>query len=249
MDSSSGTLETPVSLDGILQRLIDLEHSFTAQKEINKTLRINIEDIQNNYFDASMANDNLKRKIKNLTEDNTQLLDHVYELDCRIIKVEQYSRQESVEIMGIPDNISHNELEQTVLKIFHTIGATDIKSYDIAACHRLPKRSHNKYPANVIVRLMCRKNIQIIHQNKKHLYKCKNMLKPSSNIKIVENLCAANRSVLHECWKLKRDGVIHKYWTSNGFVRFKYEDNEDRPLQINHFDELNDLFHEYYEDE
>ena len=35
----------------------------------------------------------------------------------------------------------------------------------------------------------------------------------------------------------------------NGFVRFKYEDNEDRPLQINHFDELNDLFHEYYEDE
>ena len=54
------------------------------------------------------------------------------------------------------------------------------------------------------------------------------MLKPSSNIKIVENLCAANRSVLNECWNLKRDGVIHKYWTSNGFVRFKYEDNEDR---------------------
>ena len=53
----------------------------------------------------------------------------------------------------------------------------------------------------------------------------------------------------YECWKLKRDGVIHKYWASNGFVRFKYEDNEDRPLQINHFDELNDLFHEYYEDE
>ena len=52
--------------------------------------------------------------------------------------------------MCIPDNISHNELEQTVLKIFHTIGATDIKSYDIAACHRLPKRSRNKYPANVI---------------------------------------------------------------------------------------------------
>ena len=46
MVSSSGTLETPVSLDGILQRLIDLEPSFLLKKEINKTLRINIEDIQ-----------------------------------------------------------------------------------------------------------------------------------------------------------------------------------------------------------
>ena len=70
------------------------------------------------------------------------------------------------------------------------------------------------------------------------------MFKPSSNIKIVENLRAANRSVLNECWKLKC--VVHKYWTSNRFVGFKYGDNEDRPLQINHFGELNDLFHDYY---
>ena len=30
---------------------------------------------------------------------------------------------------------------------------------------------------------------------------------------------------------------------------FKYEDNEDRPLQINHFGELNHLFYDYYKDE
>ena len=73
--------------------------------------------------------------------------------------------------MGIPENVAHKDLEQSVLNIFHTIGATDIKSYDIAAFHRLPKRSYNKCPANVIVRLICRKNISIIHQDKKYLYK------------------------------------------------------------------------------
>ena len=163
-----------------------------------------------------MVNDNFKHKLKDLTEDNTQLLNHVYELECRLINVEQYARRESIEIMGIPEKIGHKDLEQSVLNIFHTIGATDIKSYDIAACHRLPKRSYNKYPANVIVRLICRKNTSIIHQNKKYLHKCKNKFNPSSNIKIVENLCAANRSVLNECRKLKRHGVIQKYWTING---------------------------------
>ena len=47
------------------------------------------------------------------------------------------------------------------------------------------------------------------------------MFNPSSNINIVENLCAANRSVLNKCRKLKQDGVIQKYWTINGFVHFK----------------------------
>ena len=146
-------------LDYILQRLTHLEHSLTAEKEINITLRKNLEDIQSNYFNASLVNVNFKHKLKNLTEDNTQLLDHVYELECGIIKVEQYSRWESVEIMGILENIAHKDLEQSVIKIFHTIGATDIKSYDVAAFHHVPKHSYNKYPAKVIVTLMQKKHI------------------------------------------------------------------------------------------
>ena len=102
-----------VTLHYILQRLTHLEQSLTAEEEINTTLRKNLEDIQSNYFNASMI---LPRT----------LLDHVYELECRLIK--HYTRWESIEIMGIPENIAHKDLEQSVLNIFHTICATDIKS-------------------------------------------------------------------------------------------------------------------------
>ena len=83
-----------------------------------------------------MLNHNTKHKLKFLTNENTHLLDYVDYLECRLIKVEQYSRRESIEIIGIPDSIAHKDLAQTVLKIFNTIGATDIKPYDITACHR-----------------------------------------------------------------------------------------------------------------
>ena len=81
--SSIGLMETPVMLNYILQRLIHLEQSLIAEKEINITLRKNLEDIQSNYF-VSMVNDNFKHKLKDLTEDNTQLLAHVYKLECRL---------------------------------------------------------------------------------------------------------------------------------------------------------------------
>ena len=101
-----------------------------------------------------------------------------------------------------------------------------------------PSEVEKKYPANFIVKFICRKKVSTIHYNKKNLYKCKNILKLSNNIMIVENLCSANRAVLNECRKLKFDGVIYKYWTRNGFVRFKYTENEDKHTQINQFDEL-----------
>ena len=49
---------------------------------------------------------------------------------------EQYSRRECLEISGIPDSISNNNLEETVLKIFNETGVT-VNSRDVEACHRL----------------------------------------------------------------------------------------------------------------
>ena len=96
--------------------------------------------------------------------------------------------------------------------------------------------------------LSAEKNVSLIHQNKKFIHKCKSLFKSTANIKIVENLSPANRSVFNECQKLKREGLIEKFWTRNGFVRFKFSDNEERPVQINHSDELFDLFPDFYKD-
>ena len=48
----------------------------------------------------------------------------------------QYSRRENLEIFGIPDSVSNNNLDETVLKFFSQAGVT-IDSRDVKACHRL----------------------------------------------------------------------------------------------------------------
>ena len=49
---------------------------------------------------------------------------------------EQYSRREWLEILGIPDSIPNNNLEETVLKIFNETGVT-VNSRDVEGCHHL----------------------------------------------------------------------------------------------------------------
>ena len=73
-------------------------------------------------------------------------------MDCKIIENNQYARRESVIISGIPDNINQNQLEENVLHILRSIGMPTLSSYNITACHRLMKKTNDRYPAQTIVR-------------------------------------------------------------------------------------------------
>ena len=52
-------------------------------------------------------------------------------------KMEQYSRGNNVEISGISNEVSDENLEKKVLDICKESGI-DLNPYDIEACHRLP---------------------------------------------------------------------------------------------------------------
>ena len=106
MESSAPSTEMP--LNELMVRLVHIEESLNAVKAKNISLVKGIEDMQKNYFDMSMMKDNMKYKLKNLTDDHSYLMDHIYDLECRSIQVEQYSRRKSVEIMGIPEKIWKN---------------------------------------------------------------------------------------------------------------------------------------------
>ena len=56
---------------------------------------------------------------------------------------DHYSRQECLEISGIPDSISNKDLKETVLKILSETGVT-VNSEDIEACHRLNQEANPK---------------------------------------------------------------------------------------------------------
>ena len=52
--------------------------------------------------------------------------------------LEQYGRRNNVEITGIPDDISNENLKEKVIQVLREI-QVNISSSDIEACHRIGK--------------------------------------------------------------------------------------------------------------
>ena len=76
--------------------------------------------------------------IRNLKEENTKLRSKVQVLENKFNHLEQYGRHSSIAVSGIPNLISDNELECSVIKMMK---ASDIEvdDHDIEVCHRIGK--------------------------------------------------------------------------------------------------------------
>ena len=48
--------------------------------------------------------------------------DYIYFLEKQVAHLDQYGRRENIEIEGIPEHVSHKNLENTVLLILKRIG-------------------------------------------------------------------------------------------------------------------------------
>ena len=166
----------------------------------------------------------------------------MYNIDCRVIETEQYSRRENIIISGIPESINQNNLERTVIRILRTIGLK-ITSYEITACHRL-KKLNPKYPSRTIVRFTNRRSVDFCLLHRERLAECKPVLR--MNLRFYENLCEANETVVRYCNKLKTAGFIHEFYLRNGFVKIKVEEG-DKPSKIYHPEILIQKFENFFE--
>ena len=96
-----------------------------------------------------------------------KLENKVVSLESSINHVKQYDRRKNIVISGIPDDISDNDLECTVVNIMKDVDV-DINSSDIEACHRIGKSDRRTASNKTIVCLVNRKYC------KKALLKIKN---------------------------------------------------------------------------
>ena len=165
-------------------------------------------------------------------------------MEKQIYQLQQYSRRENIEIIGLPDNINNSEHEKTVINILNKIGVS-ATSFDIAACHRL-KKKNGRRSANVIVRFVSRKKAIECLKNKK-LLKSK---VSEFQLSIIENLCPNYQSAYNYCHKLKAEGIIDSHWTFNGIISFRKKDTtDDNIYKIFHYDELYDHFNDEVKNE
>ena len=133
---------------------------------------------------------------------------HILERKCA--SNEQYSRRECLEISRIPDGISNNNLEETVLKIFNETRVM-VNSRDVKACHRLNQKAN---PKKVIIKLSKRKDVARVMNNKKKLKSTKpqNIGLPSGSKEYInESLCKYYKYLLWKCKLLQTRGSIQSF--------------------------------------
>ena len=161
--------------------------------------------------------------VTTIVDDNLVKQNRILERKCAAN--EQYSRRECLEISGIPDSISNNNLKETLLKVINVTGVS-VNSKDAEACHHLNQPAN---PKKMIIELSKRKDVARVINNRKKL----KSMKPqniflSSGCKIYMNksLCKYYKYMCWKCGLLQTHGSIQSFWVTNGSIRIKYQNDE-----------------------
>ena len=102
----------------------------------------------------------LLRQNYTMNERLGDLSEKLINIERRQYKIEQYSRRECIEIQGIPQSVTINNLEDTVIKIFEKIGIS-VNKRMIVACHR-PRKT-----TKTIVKFANKKDAELVLKVKK----------------------------------------------------------------------------------
>ena len=142
-----------------------------------------MESANNEVFDQVRQ---LNQKFSQLESENCIVKQTNSLLSKRLVDMEQqcwanahYSRKECLEVVGIPDSVQNNELEDKVLTVFKKIGS-EVSPRDIEAFYRLKKDNDR-----VIVKFSRHKDSEQILSVKKDL----------EHLKMQEVRLPGNRSI------------------------------------------------------
>ena len=233
-ERAASTTNNNVGFENILLRLQMLEsQQLSSTTEIERLKK---------------ENKSLKKRVHQLEEDHEEGMDYVedklIELEKAVSSCEQYTRRENLEISGIPENVSDEDLQEKVLEIVNTVTEREddqvILPKDVHACHRLKKEPSEETP-KVIVRMVNRQHTIDVLKNKKKTTEKQDRLQ-NDKLFISENLCNTNKLLLEEAKKLRKNGQLKRCWTFNGVVHIKIKDSDPKGKKIFHLSDFEKFF-------
>ena len=141
----------------------------TKLKNDNKEFREKLNLIEAKFDDLKKENETLQSKVMVeekastiLSISHEKLNDRVIEMERNMHRLEQYSRCECIETVGVPNSITNDLLEEHVVLIFEKLGVV-MEPMNIVAYHRLGEIGR------VIVKLLNRKDAQNVLKEKDKL--------------------------------------------------------------------------------
>ena len=138
------------------------------------------------------ANDKLNSELLIVRNINQNLQNKIINFEKQQSKSEQYNRRNNVKISGISNEVSDQNLEETVIGICKDSGI-DENSLDIEVCHRLPfGKNATNTNKRVIVKFVNRKHSEAMLQRKKDIIK-------KSKVFVSHLLCPYYRFLSGKC--------------------------------------------------
>ena len=207
------------------------------QSKFESTLS-SINDIKTDLSELRKYYEKLESDVIITKQVNTKLCDKIKFLERQCWANKQYSRREYLEICGVPESVTDNDLERKVLKLLEKI---DVEAHpdDIAASHWIKS---NAGPKKVIIKTSRRKDEDKIRKAKKK-QKGLNLssIGINSTVYINDSLCQYYKNLWTKCKKLWLNKFIHGCWTSNWSRRLKLTETGNVPV-ITHDVDLEELF-------
>ena len=238
MSLSEATLKKLLK-DEVINILLDYQNKFeTTLTRMNTDLS----GLRQDYSDLKENHIKLESELSVARQVNNKLKEHIVSLERQSWSNSQYSRQECLEITGIPDKTDQKDLGNTALNIFRKLDV-EIDSSNIEDCHWYP----NKGPKRAIIKFSKWKDANRTRHCKKNF---KGMdftsLGISSPVFVNDSVCQYYKMLWRKCKKLLTNKFIDSFWLSNGSIRLRVE-NKDRPCAcvITHISDLEVLFPGY----
>ena len=145
-----------------------------------------------------------------------------------------------MEINGIPNSISDDNLESTVINVLSKATNVHVTADDTEAC-QISKSKGNS--TKTIVHFINRKHCKCALVNRKKLksFTSESIGLPDVKLYFNENLTEYNNTLTFFVCKLKHAGLINSAYTLNGTVDILQTVGE-RPIKVSHMSKLLELY-------
>lgn len=228
--------ELSVKLDNNLLKTCALE---TKLDQTNVTLT----KLQESIDSLNRDNSAMKTEMEELRNNNDNLYGEIHDLRLEVCDLQQYSRRDNVEIVGIPVTGGEDVylIVAAVAKALKVPYNRDL----ISVAHRVPKsksRERKGHPA-IVVKFLSRttRDTWMEASRNKEREKMKTTdVNPSlrqGDVFINEHLTVHNKMILYRAKMLVKDGKLKFAWVRDGKVLVKKE-ADSKAVRIRHLEGL-----------
>ena len=236
--------------------LADLQQAVKNISKENRVMKDEITDIKTSLRQQGEKFNKMEESLSRLTKENNALRADLKQTKERLIKaeeetqqlwsaqddLEQYTRKNSLEIVGVPEGC-YTTTEEVVLKIANALDV-NISPSDIEISHKLKRKGANiiiaKFVSHKVKTKLYKERVKLKNVKLADLFLSFASATNSNHIYINENLTNYRRYLMGIGREKKHDGELISIWTIDGKV-FVKTSPYGAPIRIFHEDDFEEL--------